>query len=192
LVWSVLKERYWPPNRPVPLSVPEQDKAALSLRMKVYDDESVDSFLTRRFGAKVARLFGSALVHGIYAADSRRLSVRASFPSLWEAENRGKGSVITGILRKNETEGPSEAYETGDMLKIMADASVFSFKEGINQLPLSLMERLSSMPSVDLRLSCGVAGIQPRQQSILVRMDANQGSSLLRCSYRLSFKTGLR
>lgn len=160
--------------------------------MKVYDDESVDSFLTRRFGAKVARLFGSALVHGIYAADSRRLSVRASFPSLWEAENRGKGSVITGILRKNETEGPSEAYETGDMLKIMADASVFSFKEGINQLPLSLMERLSSMPSVDLRLSCGVAGIQPRQQSILVRMDANQGSSLLRCSYRLSFKTGLR
>lgn len=145
--------------------------------MKVYDDESVDSFLTRRFGAKVARLFGSALVHGIYAADSRRLSVRASFPSLWEAENRGKGSVITGILRKKEKMGPPEAYETGDMLKIMDDTSVFSFKEGMNQLPLTIMERLSSMPSVDLRLSCGVASIRPRQQGVLVRMDVNQVSS---------------
>jgi len=159
--------------------------------MKVYDDESVDSFLTRRFGAKVARLFGSALIHGIYAADSRRLSVRASFPSLWEAEDRGRGSVITGILRKKETAAPPEVYETGDMLKIMADASFFSFKEGINQLPLTLMERLSSMPSIDVRLSCGAAGIRPQQQSVLVRMNAEHGSSLLMCFYRLSFKTGL-
>jgi hypothetical protein len=38
-------------------------------------DESVDAFFTRRFGATFARTLGSALVHGIYAADSRELSV---------------------------------------------------------------------------------------------------------------------
>lgn len=138
--------------------------------MKVYDDESVDAFLTRRFGTKVARLFGSALVHGVYATDSRRLSVRSSFPSLWEAEDRGKGSVVTGILRKKEPSGTPEVFETGDMTNILTDASVFSFKDGINQLPLSLIERLSTMPSVEMRVSCGVSSIQPQQESILVRI----------------------
>ena len=45
-------------------------------------DESVDEFLTRHFGIDFAQLFGSALIHGIYAADTRMLSVRATFPVL--------------------------------------------------------------------------------------------------------------
>ena len=74
------------------------------------NDESVDAFFTRHFGPDFARTFGSALVHGIYATDSRVLSVRSAFSMMCELEERGKGSAVrgawatervaTGIVRK--------------------------------------------------------------------------------------------
>lgn len=62
------------------------------------DDESAYSLVARRFGDRFAREYFSAIVHGIYAADSRSLSVRAAFPFLWEAERRGGGSVLRGLF----------------------------------------------------------------------------------------------
>lgn len=38
------------------------------------------------------------MVHGIYAANARSLSARAAFPFLWEAERRGQGSIIRGLV----------------------------------------------------------------------------------------------
>lgn len=60
-------------------------------------DESVDSFFSRRFGKNLAERMLSAMIHGIYAGDTRRLSMRAVFPGLWEAE-REWGSVIMAAL----------------------------------------------------------------------------------------------
>jgi oxygen-dependent protoporphyrinogen oxidase len=173
LLSSILKERYWPDNRIPPIPVPEEEKAAKSLFMKVYDDESVDAFLTRRFGSTAARLFGSSLVHGVYAADSRRLSVRASFPSLWDAAERGKGSVVTGIVRKKACTKPEEAFDIGDVAAVMKDTSVFSFRDGIAALPVALAERLGSMPSVQVRLSSRVAALEPREEEVEVSAKVN-------------------
>ncbi|KAG9054424.1 oxygen-dependent protoporphyrinogen oxidase [Serendipita sp. 407] len=173
LVSSVILERYWPANRNLPIKVPEDDKEAMSLQMKVYDDESVDSFLTRRFGEKVARLLGSALVHGVYAADSRVLSLRASFPSLWDAEDRGRGSVIGGILRAKK-EVKDSLLDTGDMLKIMSDVSVFSFRNGISAIPDALERVLSASPSTNIRLSTKVNSIQPSGDGFLVRLQTGE------------------
>jgi oxygen-dependent protoporphyrinogen oxidase len=47
-------------------------------------DEGVDLFLTRRVDETFAPGFGSALVYGIYATESRKLSVWAAFPSIWD------------------------------------------------------------------------------------------------------------
>jgi protoporphyrinogen/coproporphyrinogen III oxidase len=173
LLSSILKERYWPDNRLQPIPVPEEEKAAKSLHMKVYDDESVDSFLTRRFGPKVARLFGSSLVHGVYAADSRLLSVRASFPSIWDAAERGKGSVVTGIVRKKPSNQREEVFEMGDVAEIMKNTSVFSFQDGIAALPMELSKRLGSMPSVQVRLSSRVTALEPREQEVGVSAKVN-------------------
>ena len=60
-------------------------------------DESVDAFFARRFGKPLARNMISAMIHGIYAGDTRRLSVRALFPGVWEAE-REWGSVIRAVV----------------------------------------------------------------------------------------------
>lgn len=97
------------------------------------EDESVDEFLSRRFGSEFARVFGSALVHGIYAADSRKLSLRAAFPSLWNAEDRGRGSIVTGLLRAPPSEDDL-SYDLGELQDKMRDVSVYSFKDGIGTL----------------------------------------------------------
>ncbi|KAK4048021.1 oxygen-dependent protoporphyrinogen oxidase [Microbotryomycetes sp. JL201] len=65
-------------------------------------DESVDAFFKRRFGKKLADSMISAMIHGIYAGDSRRLSVKTLFPGLWEAE-RQSGSVIRHALRSRKS-----------------------------------------------------------------------------------------
>jgi protoporphyrinogen/coproporphyrinogen III oxidase len=124
------------------------------------DDESVDSFFSRRFGDAFARTLGSALIHGIYATDSRRLSLLATFPQLRTSETRGNGSVVWGELglpawwkksqsheveEKEKWEGDVE-WETG----FRRNAALFSFKEGMETLVRALVEALRSFPNVVL------------------------------------------
>ncbi|KAF8137439.1 hypothetical protein EV363DRAFT_1156281 [Boletus edulis] len=116
------------------------------------DDESVDDFFTRRFGAEFARLFGSALVHGIYAADSRKLSLRATFPSMWDAEERGRGSALLGFLRAPTPSQLTEntSYDLGDLQGKMRDVSVFTFKDGMGTLVNALVSYLRKQPNVHM------------------------------------------
>ena len=81
IFWAVIGDAFQGPNRPADIA-----------------DESVDSFLSRRFGGKFASKFGSALVHGIYAADSCQVSVKAVFPFLWQAEETGEVVSLAGFF----------------------------------------------------------------------------------------------
>ena len=113
-------------------------------------DESVDSFLSRRFGETFARIFGSALVHGIYAADSRNLSVRAAFPVLWETEERGWGSVVRGFLLPNKRKSDQDTYDLGRTLELMRQVSVYSFKDGMQSLTKALETHLLATRNVNI------------------------------------------
>ena len=57
------------------------------------DDESVGSFFRRRFGEEAVAYIAEPLLAGIHAGDVERLSMRALFPRLVNAE-REHGSVI--------------------------------------------------------------------------------------------------
>jgi oxygen-dependent protoporphyrinogen oxidase len=143
LISAVLGEFWATPNRPFAAT-----------------DESVDSFLSRRFGPEIARVFASAMIHGIYAADSRKLSVRAAFPSLWEAETRGNGSVVWGFMKS-----PSPAQElkyeiSPELKKIMENTSVYSFKDGISTLTNALAAELKQDKNVDLRVGDAVVSLE--------------------------------
>ena len=111
------------------------------------EDESLDVFTTRRFGEPFARTFGSALVHGIYAADSRKLSVRAAFPSLWTAEESGRGSVVRGMLTFSAPNQPYD-YDLGETSRLLRDASVYSFRNGMQTLTNALEHYLSNQSNV--------------------------------------------
>ena len=50
------------------------------------EDESVCDFISRRFGAEFSKQLFTPLVNGIWAGDSSKLSMRSSFPAIWEME----------------------------------------------------------------------------------------------------------
>jgi oxygen-dependent protoporphyrinogen oxidase len=61
-------------------------------------DESVASFVRRKFGHEILEYLVSPFVSGVYAGDPEQLSLRAAFPSLDEWE-RKYGSVLRGAMK---------------------------------------------------------------------------------------------
>lgn len=62
------------------------------------DDESLASFVNRRFGRQALDRLIQPLVSGIYSADPESLSLRATFPQFLEMER--KGSLIRAMRRR--------------------------------------------------------------------------------------------
>ncbi len=63
-------------------------------------DESIGAFITRRFGQEATTYLAEPLLAGIHAGDVDRLSVRALFPRLVEAE-RTHGSLLSAFRIRN-------------------------------------------------------------------------------------------
>ncbi|CAE6533068.1 unnamed protein product [Rhizoctonia solani] len=144
LLPSALAEPFKPPNR-----------------LPSITDESFDDFISRRFGSEFARRFGSSLIHGIYAADSRKLSMRATFGQVWDAEERGGGSVLKGILRGTPRQSPEIDHELGRLGEIMKGVSVYTFKGGMGRIVQSLESSLSNNSRVEVRVGHSIRAIRP-------------------------------
>jgi protoporphyrinogen/coproporphyrinogen III oxidase len=99
------------------------------------DDESLDSFVTRRLGREVLDRVAQALAGGIYTADPKRLSMAATMPRFMEMERR-HGSVLKG-MRAAANARAANSDTSG------ARWSLFqSFKNGMATLPEALAARL--------------------------------------------------
>ena len=61
------------------------------------EDESIDSFVTRRFGRRVMDELVDPLINGVFAGDPKQLSVRSCFYNLYKLEQE-HGSVVRGLL----------------------------------------------------------------------------------------------
>jgi oxygen-dependent protoporphyrinogen oxidase len=59
-------------------------------------DESLESFVLRRFGKEVLERMAEPMAGGIYSSDPKDLSLQATFPAFLELE-RKYGSVIRGL-----------------------------------------------------------------------------------------------
>ncbi len=75
-------------------------------------DESVESFMTRRFGAETFQLLIEPLVSGIYAADAGLLSLESTYPHLREIELR-HGNLTRGLAP-----APARAVATDAFLSL--------------------------------------------------------------------------
>jgi oxygen-dependent protoporphyrinogen oxidase len=83
------------------LSLAGRLRAACDLvlsRGSAVEDESLASFVRRRFGEEVLERLAQPLVAGIYNADPERLSLRATMPRFLEMERRER-SVILALLK---------------------------------------------------------------------------------------------
>lgn len=109
-------------------------------------DESLASFIRRRFGEEALTLFGDSLLAGIYAGDAESLSVDATFPD-FPALEREYGSVTRGVRERARNAPPPDPD---------APASVFvSFAGGLTELVDGLVAALTG----DLRAYALVARI---------------------------------
>ena len=100
-------------------------------------DESVAAFARRRFGREAADIFVDALVTGIHAADSEKLSLPAAFPRLAEFE-RTHRSVLRGFLasmRQKKRDAASRGEKPSPQ-------RMWSFREGLQVVVDALRERV--------------------------------------------------
>ena len=72
-------------------------------------DESVADFVGRRFGREAVDYLAEPLLAGIHAGDVDRLSVRALFPRLVEAEHSA-GSVLRSLRGRRTVTSPRGAF----------------------------------------------------------------------------------
>jgi oxygen-dependent protoporphyrinogen oxidase len=100
------------------------------------DDESLGSFVRRRFGQEYLEGIAEPLLAGIYNADPDELSLQASFPQFLRME-REHGSVTEGVRRAPVPTG---------------GAPFFALRQGIQQLPDTLAAQLGTA----LRTRCRV------------------------------------
>jgi protoporphyrinogen/coproporphyrinogen III oxidase len=104
-------------------------------------DESIASFVRRRFGREAVTWLAEPLLAGIHRGDASRLSMRALFPSLLDAEQR-HGSVIRALSRK-----PATGRRAGSM----------TLRGGLGQL----VERLEhALPSDVVITGADVRGVR--------------------------------
>ena len=125
------------------------------------DDESLDTLITWLFGRETAEL-ASALAHGIYAADSRKLSVRAGFPALWNIASSRDGKFW---LRKKTEPKAEEIYDVGGVKEVMQGISVFSFTDGVSTLSSALRNFLATSKNVTFRTEKEVVSLHPDRNS---------------------------
>jgi protoporphyrinogen/coproporphyrinogen III oxidase len=63
------------------------------------EDESIASFIRRKFGSSLLENLAAPFVSGVYAGDPEQLSLRSAFPQVHEWE-KNHGSLLRGAIRK--------------------------------------------------------------------------------------------
>ena len=108
------------------------------------EEESIASFVRRKFGHEILEYLVSPFVSGVYAGDPETLSLKAAFPSLDEWE-REYGSVIRGAMKSRKESQSSEP------------PPLCSFRDGITTLTGALASTL------------GDAAVQSKPTAALLR-----------------------
>lgn len=120
------------------LSWPGKVRAALELVLpprKSNGDESLASFVRRRFGREVLDRLAQPMVAGIYSADPETLSLQATFPRFLEMESRG--GVIKNMLASRRRAPAVPPGTSGPRYGLFA-----TFQDGVGTLVEALMARL--------------------------------------------------
>ena len=141
-------------------------------------DESIGSFIARRADKRIANNVISAVMHGIYAGDVWKLSARTLLSTAWKLEGM-YGSVWQGMVTANQ-ESPLpeqvmmthpydvEAFRTmqdninldDKFLSLLGECSIFSFRDGLQELIKTLQQKLEDSKQVQFKTSTYVRDLK--------------------------------
>jgi oxygen-dependent protoporphyrinogen oxidase len=118
-------------------------------------DESLASFVRRRFGRQAFERMLEPLMAGIYAGDAEHMSMRATFPRFVELE-QAHGSVLRGMLAAR-----TSRHAEGPVRRTM----FVSLKPGLETLVSALVRRLTAQ-GVTLRSGVSVESLRVRSHQL--------------------------
>ena len=135
------------------LTVAGKMRACLDLvlpRGREQTDESLASFVRRRFGKEILERMAQPLIGGIYNADPEVLSLRATMPRFLDMERKHR-SIILAMLSARRRSGAALSGVSGARYSLFV-----TLRSGLQ----SLVERLQAdLGSVDVRLDAPVASV---------------------------------
>ena len=120
-------------------------------------DESLASFIRRRFGRQAFERMMEPLMAGIYAGDAEQMSVKATFPRFVELEQT-HGSVLRGMLAARSTK---HEVVSGTVRRTM----FVSLRSGLETLVAALVRRLTAQ-GVTLRNGVPVESLRVRSHQL--------------------------
>ena len=103
------------------------------------EEESVATFVRRKFGSEILEYLVAPFVSGVYAGDPEKLSLKAAFPTLDEWE-RQYGSVLRGAMKSR----PPKEQRT-------AAPPLCSFTNGVAALPRAMAAKLGEAMQYETR-----------------------------------------
>ncbi|CAM8945426.1 unnamed protein product [Rhodiola kirilowii] len=104
--------------------------------------ESVRDFFQRHFGNEVVDYLIDPFVAGTSAGDPDSLSMRCSFPELWDLEQRF-GSIIAGAFQSKLASKKSKTAETETSSGKKPQRASFSFQGGMQRLTDRICQEFS-------------------------------------------------
>jgi oxygen-dependent protoporphyrinogen oxidase len=125
-------------------------------------EETLEEFVTRRFGRELLDKIAEPLVAGIHAGNPETMSIRSSFPRFVELEEEHR-SLIRGMLSRKKkmaaaTKGKQPKY-----------TMFMTLKEGLQVLPDTLR---GSLRATGLRLEVGVDSLARNATGFELRSDS--------------------
>lgn len=122
------------------------------------EDETIESFVTRRVGREFFEKLLDPMVTGIYAGDPSKLSIRSCFPKVYELERQYGGLIKGFISLRKATKGTGKKLEAGP------GGVLHSFKTGM----FDIVERLRDYLGNRLKTSSPVESIDRQKDLYLI------------------------
>jgi oxygen-dependent protoporphyrinogen oxidase len=122
-------------------------------------DESLESFVVRRFGREAFERLIQPLIGGIYTADPARLSMAATLPQFVEMERR-YGSLIRGMRRKPTAASSQKPAASGQHGSGARYGQFLAPREGMQRIVDALAARL---PVGCIRLNSPIERVERRE-----------------------------
>jgi oxygen-dependent protoporphyrinogen oxidase len=119
--------------------------------------QSIADFVKRRLGQEFLDYAINPFVAGVYAGNPEELSVKSSFPKLYELEEKYGGLIVGTVKSIKERKQRAE--------KSKQSARMFSFADGMQKLPIAIASYLGDR----VHTFCDVTSIERNEKGFKIK-----------------------
>ncbi len=175
---GLVPARMWPIAGSGALSLAGRLRAALEIFLPrgTAEEESVASFVTRRFGVEVWRRLAEPLLAGISAGDGQAMSLPAMFPRLAALERSHRSVVLAGLRPRGRVPAPTAGFLT---LMGGLDELVAALVARIGRDAVMTGTRVESIERAGNRWMISADGMRIEAEAVILAVPAWAGAPLV-------------